>query len=119
MTRVLLVDDAEGFRKLMTIMLSRLATVEVIGQAQNCMEARAAVRTLRPDVVILDLHMPDGSGLEVLRDMKRGPNAPIVVMCTNDPDPACRRRCLNEGADFFLEKLTDLNRWEQLLTMLS
>lgn len=118
-TRILLVDDSEGFRKLMVILLSRLTAVEVIGQAQNCIEARTAVRTLKPNLVILDLHMPGGSGLEVLRDVKREPHAPIVVMCTSDPDPACRRRCLDEGADFFLEKLTDLNRWEQLLTTLS
>lgn len=118
-TRVLIVDDAEGFRKLMVILLSRLTTVEVIGHAKNCHEARAAIRTLQPDVVLLDLHMPDGSGLDVLRDVKKELHAPIVVMCTSDSDRECRRRCLEEGADFYLDKLTDVSRWEQLFAMLS
>ena len=118
MTRVLLVDDSESFRKLMVIMLSQFTTVEVIGHAQNCIEARAAVCTLMPDVVILDLHMPGSSGLEALRDMKREPHGPIVVMCTSDPDPECRSRCLDAGADFFMDKLTDLSRWDQLFTTL-
>ena len=84
----------------------------------NGSEARAAVETFTPDVVILDLHMPGGSGLEVLRDLKREPHAPLVVMCTGRPDPGCRRQCLDAGADFFMDELADLDQWDHLLTTL-
>ena len=76
--RVFLVDDHALFRSGVRAELDRgVADVQVIGEAGSVDEAVAAVRHLRPDVVLLDVHMPDGGGAEVLRRVR--PELPDVV----------------------------------------
>ncbi|MBI3795886.1 MAG: PAS domain S-box protein, partial [Deltaproteobacteria bacterium] len=91
------------------------AGVDVVGQAQNLSAAVEAVRTISPDVVILDIHMPEGSGIEVLRALKKSQPAPLVIMLTNYPFLQFRQRCLAEGADFFLDKSTEFEKVPGLL----
>jgi DNA-binding NarL/FixJ family response regulator len=66
-TRVVLVDDHALFRAGVRSELDRL--VDVVGDAATVAEAVALIRTQSPDVVLLDVHMPDGGGLEVLRQV--------------------------------------------------
>jgi DNA-binding NarL/FixJ family response regulator len=76
--RVFLVDDHALFRSGVRAELERgVADVTVVGEAGKVDEAVAAVRHLRPDVVLLDVHMPDGGGAEVLRQLR--PELPDVV----------------------------------------
>ena len=81
--RVVLVDDHALFRAGVRAELDRTAAgIEVVGEAGSVAEAVAAIRHLRPDVVLLDVHMPDGGGAEVLRQVRAGevePEAPEVV----------------------------------------
>jgi DNA-binding NarL/FixJ family response regulator len=81
--RVVLVDDHALFRAGVRAELDRTAAgIDVVGEAGSVAEAVAAVRHLRPDVVLLDVHMPDGGGAEVLRQVRAGetePEAPEVV----------------------------------------
>ena len=66
-----------------------------------------AIRRLKPDVVILDIHLPGSSGIEVLEAIKKDKPAPIVIMFTNYPYPQYRKRCMDLGADFFFDKSTE------------
>ena len=76
--RVFLVDDHALFRSGVRAELERsVAEVEVVGEAGSVDEAVAAIRHLRPEVVLLDVHMPDGGGAEVLRVLR--PELPDVV----------------------------------------
>jgi DNA-binding NarL/FixJ family response regulator len=76
--RVFLVDDHALFRSGVRAELDRsVDDVQVVGEAGSVGEAVAAVRHLRPDVVLLDVHMPDGGGAEVLRQLR--PELPDVV----------------------------------------
>jgi DNA-binding NarL/FixJ family response regulator len=81
--RVVLVDDHALFRAGVRTELDRTAAgIDVVGEAGSVAEAVAAIRHLRPDVVLLDVHMPDGGGAEVLRQVRAGeaePEAPEVV----------------------------------------
>jgi DNA-binding NarL/FixJ family response regulator len=81
--RVVLVDDHALFRAGVRAELDRTAAgIDVVGEAGSVAEAVAAVRHLRPDVVLLDVHMPDGGGAEVLRQVRAcevEPEAPEVV----------------------------------------
>ncbi len=73
LTRVVLVDDHELFRAGVRSELDGL--VDVVGDAATVADAVAMVRQLEPDVVLLDVHMPDGGGLEVLRRLGTGGTA--------------------------------------------
>ena len=76
--RVFLVDDHALFRSGVRAELDRgVPDVTVIGEAGSVDEAVAAIRHLKPDVVLLDVHMPDGGGAEVLRRVR--PEQPDVV----------------------------------------
>jgi DNA-binding NarL/FixJ family response regulator len=82
-TRVLVVDDQAPFRAVVREMLER-AGFEWVGEAADGASALAAQTTLRPDVVLLDVRLPDASGIQVARAMTAGEDRPIVVLTSTD-----------------------------------
>jgi DNA-binding NarL/FixJ family response regulator len=79
---VLIVDDHASFRRLAARMLQQAGFV-VVGEAQDAAGALAAVARLRPDMVLLDVVLPDGSGIDVARELARGAVAPRVVLTSS------------------------------------
>jgi DNA-binding NarL/FixJ family response regulator len=105
--RVLVVDDSPVLREKLIEMLSQVTGLEVVGQAEGVVDAHRAIQELSPGLVVLDLQLRDGSGLEVLRETKRVyPNIKLIVF-TNQPELQYRQRCADLGADYFLCKSTD------------
>lgn len=78
--RVLVADDSILFRRVMTEVLASLPNVEVVGQAPNGRLALQRVRELSPDLLTLDMEMPEGDGLEVLAALKREAKPPVVIV---------------------------------------
>jgi DNA-binding NarL/FixJ family response regulator len=105
--RILIADDSVIVRERLIGLLSELQGIEFIGQAEDAMEARILAAKLRPDVAILDLRMPKGSGAEVLLDLKKLDPAPRVIMLTNYPQAENRKKCMDGGADYFFDKSTE------------
>jgi two-component system, NarL family, response regulator DevR len=105
--RVFVVDDSALLREQVVGLLSDLVGIEIVGQAQYPLEAFRAISALKPDVVILDIHLMGGSGIDVLQRVKRLDPAPIVIMLTNSPTLPYRRKCMMAGADFFLDKSSE------------
>jgi DNA-binding NarL/FixJ family response regulator len=116
--RILVVDDSPIVRERLVALLAEVGGVEVVGQAQDVPEAIAAIRALRPDVVTLDIRMPGGNGIDVLREIKKERPAPVVIMLTNYPYPQYRKKCLDAGADYFLDKSTEFEQVAQILKRL-
>lgn len=100
---VLVVDDSGPVRARLMAMIAEVAGVEV-RQARDAIEAAAALAAAPIDVIILDLHLPDGSGLLVLDRAKAKNPAVVVVVLTNDASEQHRRECLLHGADYFFDK---------------
>jgi len=110
MVKVLLVDDSAAVRSRLAALLAELREVEVVGEAADSTTAVEAARLLKPHVVILDIRMAGGSGLDVLPQLKQGGGAPVVIMLTNHPNEGYRRWCLEHGADFFFDKSTEFEK---------
>lgn len=110
MIKVLIADDSVVVRDRLRDLLSELQGIELVGQATDAIEARSLARTLKPDVAILDVRMPGGSGVEVLHDIKKTNPGTKVIMLTAYPHAEVRNRCIAGGADFFLEKSTEFMR---------
>jgi len=114
--RILIADDSAIVRARLISLLTDLRGIEVVGQAEDAMEARILAEKLRPDVAILDLRMPNGSGADVLIDIKKLNPTPKVIMLTNYSHPENRKKCVNGGADYFFDKSTEFQR---VVTVLS
>jgi DNA-binding NarL/FixJ family response regulator len=112
--KVFIADDSLIVREHLVTMLEELAGIKVVGQAENVAEAISAIRILQPDVVILDIRMPGGNGIDVLQTIKQDEVAPMVIILTNYPYPAYRQKCLQAGADFFLDKSTEFDQIPEL-----
>ncbi|MCV9962805.1 protein-glutamate O-methylesterase CheB [Pararhizobium sp. BT-229] len=80
--RVLVVDDSATMRGLITAILSSDPGIEVIGQAADAMQARQAIKDLDPDVVTLDIEMPNMNGLEFLEKIMRLRPMPVIMVST-------------------------------------
>ena len=70
------------------------------------------------DVVILDIHMPEGNGLDVLHTIKQDGVGRMVIILTNYPYPGYRQKCLQAGADFFLDKSAEFDQIPALVEQL-
>ncbi|MDQ6620553.1 MAG: response regulator transcription factor [Pseudomonadota bacterium] len=114
-TKVFIVDDSPSIRAGIGEMLGRVAQACVVGEAQSPSEAIAGIRATQPDLVILDLHLAGGTGIEVLRAVH--PEAPEItfVVLTNYPTPQYRRICMAAGATHFLDKSHEFERINELV----
>ena len=80
--KVLVVDDSATMRGLITAVLSADPEVSVIGQAGDALEAREAIKKLNPDVVTLDIEMPNMNGLDFLEKIMRLRPMPVIMVST-------------------------------------
>jgi DNA-binding NarL/FixJ family response regulator len=108
--RVFVVDDSAVIRGRLKRMLADEPKVQVIGEAGDAHGATDAILQLKPDVVLLDLHLLEGSGIDVLQSLKHEQPAPAVIILTDYPYPEYRQMCLDAGADFFFIKSTEFDR---------
>src|SRR5688572_19792662 len=79
LTRVLIVDDSAVVRERLASLLSSASGIDVVAEAGNVATAREAIAQATPDAIILDLGLPDGSGLQVLEELQRGELHPEVI----------------------------------------
>jgi two-component system NarL family response regulator len=108
---VLLVDDQEIYRSAIRAHLDRMPEVKVLGEALDGESALRLTAELRPDVVVVDLFLPDLDGVEVMREIKRArPDTGLVALSGMTDDPAMRERALTVGACELLDKATDIDR---------
>ena len=113
--RILLVDDHAGFINAAMRHLRKLEWVDVIGSANNGIQAIAQCEALRPDVVLMDLAMPEMGGLQATRLIKAQDNPPFVVIASHFDDSEHREHAARAGADAFVSKLSYIHDVLELL----
>ena len=105
--RVLLVDDSEMVRTGMRTLLSAEPTLEIVGEAANVATGVAAAHRLAPDVVLLDIRLPDGSGIDACRQILRGTSDTRVLIVTSAVDDRVVDDAIRAGAHGYLLKEID------------
>ena len=108
--KLFIADDSSAVRARLIAMLSNLEKIESIGEAQDVAGAISSIGELKPDAVILDIQMPGGSGIDVLKHVKKEQPATVVIILTNYPYSQYRRECMEGGADYFFDKSLEFNR---------
>jgi DNA-binding NarL/FixJ family response regulator len=113
--QVVLIDDSVLVRRRLADLLDELENVVLVGEARSADEGLELLTSLQPDVVILDVRMPGRSGIGLLEDMLRVDPRPAVIVLTNYPYVAYRRRCMDLGAQYFFDKSSQFNRVSDVL----
>lgn len=106
--RVMVVDDASSVRQRLMAGFRQAPGVDAVAEAGTGEDALSTFDEFRPDLVTLDLMLPGMTGLDVLDEIKRRRPGTEVVIFTNYPYPAFRRRCIELGANHFFSKSTDV-----------
>lgn len=107
--KLLIVDDSELIRASLINLFEHIEGVDSIDQAATLTHALVRVSLQSPDIVILDLHLPDGLGLDIIQSMKQLVPSLRVAVLTIHADHNYRRKCLERGSDWFFDKATEFD----------
>jgi len=105
--RVLIADDSALVREKLSAALSEIEGLEIVGQTPDAQIVVEFVRTLSPEVVLMDIRLRGGNGIDALRTIKQGAHAPLVLVFTNYTHAEYREKCRDAGADFFFAKSSE------------
>jgi DNA-binding NarL/FixJ family response regulator len=115
MLKVFIADDSVVVRGKLKEALEEQGSIQVVGESGDAKQAITEIRRLDPHVVIIDIRMPGGGGLPVLKDLKtRNPDR-IAIILTSFPFPQHRETYLATGADYFFDKTKDIPRMIETL----
>ena len=110
-------EDSPILRDFVIEAISENESTSVVGCAETESEAIDGVVKLRPEVVILDIKLRQGNGLNVLRKIRQmlSSNPPVVIVLTNYRFETYQKRCMELGADYFVDKSTQFDQVKRIL----
>ena len=114
---VLIVDDSILIMERMIPILDEIENISFVVQAGSFREGIEVLNTLKPDMVLLDINLPDRSGIELLRVIHEQHTEVAVLMISNHSDNYYREACRRLGARDFLDKSKDMDRLAGALSM--
>ena len=114
-SRILIVDDAPAVRESLGWLIEDEPGLTVVGDASNTAEAIEETIRLGPDLILLDIELPDGNGFDITRQVKAMPSPPLVVLLSVHGDAESKQRGAEAGCDAYVEKGAG---WPRLLQTL-
>jgi two-component system, NarL family, response regulator DevR len=105
-----IVEDAPKTRKELANLLTNEEGFAVVGEAGSVREALVGIKATLPEAVVLDISLPDGSGVDVLKFIRQHNLKLSVVVLTSNPYDALRSKCQSLGAAAVLDKLEGLDQ---------
>ncbi len=115
--RVVLVDDHAILRQSLKMLLGARPEIEIVGEANDGREAIALCERLKPDVVLMDLSMPELNGIEATRQLKRSCPATRVIVLSAYGDQDQLREALRAGATGYVIKRSDIEELTMAIQM--
>jgi two-component system chemotaxis response regulator CheY len=104
--RVLIVDDSATMRKIVAQILSS-ADLEICGEAENGLDAIKKYKELKPDLVTMDINMPEMDGIQALKEIKKNDSSAKIMMMTSDSQETVVKDAIAEGASDYIVKPPD------------
>ena len=112
---VVIVDDSAHIREKVGELIASIDTCHVSGTADNGKAALELIDAVKPDIVILDIRMPEMSGLDVLEQLQNLLTDICFIVFSNHNESAYASRCEQLGADYCLDKNKDFDSLRQIL----
>jgi DNA-binding NarL/FixJ family response regulator len=106
--KVFIVEDSELLRSRLESMLEAIPGARAVGYASGANDAIQAILAQRPDAVVLDIHLEQGNGFDVLQALQKAALETAVFVLTNYPNEAYRRKAEGLGARGFFDKSREL-----------
>jgi DNA-binding NarL/FixJ family response regulator len=113
--RVYLVEDAPMLRTRLEQMIAAIPGAENVGHASGAQDAVEGILREQPDVVVLDIHLTQGNGFDVMRALQQAGCKPRIYVLTNYPMEAYRQSAARLGASGFFDKSSEIERLREAL----
>lgn len=110
MLHVFIADDSQPVAEMLTQFLAAPGHIEIVGVGATAGATLESIRALKPDVVVLDLQLADGSGTNVIRAVRAEPelDGTRLLVTSNHDSPQLRAGCLELGANGYFDKVKEL-----------
>lgn len=108
-SKVLIVDDSRFIVHRLTVMLEEIATIQHVFTAGTYAEGDKLINEVNPHIVLLDINLPDNTGVELLRTIRKKDKAVKIIMITNQVNDHYRRTCGMLGANYFVDKSNEFD----------
>ncbi|HEY4875139.1 MAG TPA: response regulator [Puia sp.] len=115
---ILIVDDSVIVIDRLVNILEELTTNHIIFTCRSHKEAINAITKKNIDIAVLDINLPDGNGINILRYVKKNKPAVRVIMLTNQSTEFYRKLCLQEGAAYFIDKFSGFDALPEIILSL-
>jgi len=117
--RVLLADDSSLILERLQEMVSNHKQIEIVGVFKNGTETLNAIRTMKPDLAIVDIKMPGLNGLYVLNEIRKDDKNVIFIILTFYSSDYYRQLAIQAGSNYFFSKADDFEKLTQVVAELS
>ncbi len=108
--KILIVDDSELLRERLIEHLAKLPNAQAFIEAENILEANKLIGELNPNVVITDIRMPGGSGIELVKKIRANDKSTLIIVLTNYPYVQYKEAALEAGANYFFDKTNEFEK---------
>jgi len=105
--KLLIVDDSKEIRDRILRLISTNTHFTKVFQAENLIQTKNIISTEFPEVLLLDIQLPDGTAFDVLDSIDRSVYSPIIMILTNFDLPLYREKATEKGVSFFFDKSTE------------
>jgi DNA-binding NarL/FixJ family response regulator len=116
--KILIIDDSALIVERLINMLTDVGNIGSIKLAGTCAEANILLEQSQPQIIFLDIHLPDKSGIELLSKIKTNHPEIIVVMFTNQGGDFYKTLCMQLGANYFIDKSKDFELIPEIISSL-
>ncbi|MBA4405986.1 hypothetical protein C0389_01800 [bacterium] len=117
--KILLVDDSSLLRNNLKRIIASIPNLNLVGEAVDSTTTLRLIDELKPDVMVLDINLMHGSGIEVLSKLKKAKSRPITIIFTNYSQAAFRKAAEKLGVNYFFDKNEDIDNLFEILKRLS
>ena len=117
--KVIIADDSKLIRDRISERVELINSVNVVAQTTNSFETIEAIIKHKPDVLLLDIRMPEGSGINVLKYIQKNKTKIVTIVVTNYPIIQYKNKCFELGADYFFSKATEFDEVFKLIKKLT